>query len=82
MTGDLKVIFSYVDHGHPEAVFDRDKDHEKAVMVEKESAVLLENNGILPLTNSQKIAYIGEYAKTPRYQGGGYFCGPSGCDGV
>ena len=67
----LKVIFSYVDHRHPEAVFDRDKDHEKAVIVEKESAVLLENNGILPLQRDQKIAYIGEYAKTPRYQGGG-----------
>lgn len=25
----LKVIFSYVDHRHSEAVFDRDKDHEK-----------------------------------------------------
>lgn len=67
----LKVIFSYVDYRHPEAVFDRDADHEKAVMVEKESAVLLENNGILPLLGNQKVAYIGEYAKKPRFQGGG-----------
>ena len=67
----LKVVFSYVDNRHPEAVFDRDKDHEKAVEIETECAVLLENNGILPLKAEQKIAYIGAYAKTPRYQGGG-----------
>ena len=54
----LKVIFSYVDHRHSEAVFDRDKDHEKSVEIETECAVLLEN-------------YIGEFAEKPRYQGGG-----------
>ncbi len=27
----LKVLFSYADNRHPEAVFDRDADHEKAV---------------------------------------------------
>ncbi|WP_443597782.1 glycoside hydrolase family 3 C-terminal domain-containing protein [Agathobacter sp.] len=67
----LNVLFSYLDHTHEEAVFDRDKDHEKAVQVEMESAVLLENNGVLPLKNEQKVAYIGEFAKIPRYQGGG-----------
>ena len=58
----LKVIFSYVDHRHSEAVFDRDKDHEKSVEIETECAVLLEE---------QKIVYIGEFAEKPRYQGGG-----------
>lgn len=67
----LKVIFSYVDHRHPEAVFDREKDHEKAVEIETQCAVLLENNGILPLKKEQKIVYIGEFADHPRYQGGG-----------
>lgn len=67
----LKVIFSYVDHRHPEAVFDRDADHEKAVDVETECAVLLENNGVLPLAEGKKITYIGEFAEKPRYQGGG-----------
>ena len=34
--------------------------------------VLLKNeNEILPLTSDKKIAFIGKYAKTPRYQGGG-----------
>ncbi|MCM1282016.1 MAG: glycoside hydrolase family 3 C-terminal domain-containing protein [Muribaculaceae bacterium] len=67
----LKVIFSYADHRHPEAVFDREADHRKAVKIETESAVLLENNGVLPLKADTKVVYIGEYAEKPRYQGGG-----------
>lgn len=67
----LNVLFSYVDHRHPEAVYDREADHKKAVEVEKECAVLLENNGVLPLTRGQRVVYIGEYAHDPRYQGGG-----------
>ncbi|MCM1049223.1 MAG: glycoside hydrolase family 3 C-terminal domain-containing protein [Clostridiales bacterium] len=67
----LKVVFSYIDNRRPEAVFDRDADHEKAVKIETESAVLLENNGVLPLKAEAKVAYIGEYAAKPRYQGGG-----------
>lgn len=67
----LKVVFSYADHRHPEAVFDRERDHQKAVDVETECAVLLQNNGILPLTSGKKVAYIGEFAQKPRYQGGG-----------
>ena len=46
-------------------------DHEKAVKIETECAVLLENNGILPLKEGRKVVYIGEYAEKPRYQGGG-----------
>ena len=67
----LKVLFSYADNRHPEAVFDRDVDHEKAVKIETECAVLLENNGILPLKEGTNVVYIGEYAEKPRYQGGG-----------
>lgn len=67
----LKVLFDYVDHRHPEAVYDRQIDHQKAVDAAKECAVLLTNNGILPLQDNQKIAFIGEYAVKPRYQGGG-----------
>lgn len=67
----LNVIFSYADNKHPEAKFDRDADHKKAVDCAAECAVLLENNGILPLDGSKKIAYIGEFAEKPRFQGGG-----------
>jgi len=67
----LKVIYSYVNNRHPEAVFDREADHQKAVAAEKECAVLLSNNGVLPLKADKNVVYIGEYAKAPRYQGGG-----------
>lgn len=67
----LKVLYSYVDHRRPDAVFDRSADHEKAVNMAAECAVLLENNGILPLKKGTHVCYIGSFAETPRYQGGG-----------
>ncbi len=67
----LRVTESYLENRHPEAVYDREKDHEKAIAAAKECAVLLENNGILPLNPNQKVVYIGEYAVKPRFQGGG-----------
>lgn len=67
----LKVLYSYVDNRNPNAVFDRDADHETAVNMAAECAVLLENNGVLPLQKDAKVAYIGSFAAAPRYQGGG-----------
>lgn len=54
-----------------EAVFDREKDHELAAQIEAECAVLMKNNGVLPLSKDAKVVYIGGFAKKPRYQGGG-----------
>ena len=67
----LTVFFRYWDNRRSDAVFDRDRDHEIAARIETECAVLLENNGVLPLTPDKKIVYIGEYAEKPRFQGGG-----------
>ena len=39
--------------------------------VAQETIVLLKNEGVLPLSEKDEIAFIGKYAKTPRYQGGG-----------
>ena len=51
--------------------YDMSADHEKALQFAEESIVLLKNDDdILPI-KSKKVAFIGEYAKTPRYQGGG-----------
>ena len=52
-------------------ISDKETDHKKAADIETECAVLLENNGILPLNTDRKVAYIGEFAEKPRYQGGG-----------
>ena len=52
--------------------FDLDKAHEEAVNIAKESIVLLKNeNNILPLKKREKVAFIGEYAITPHYNGKG-----------
>ncbi len=67
----LTVAFDYVDNRHPEAKLDLERDHKKAIEIASECAVLLKNDGILPLANNTKSVYIGEFAKTPRYQGGG-----------
>lgn len=68
----LNIIFRYTENREKTAVFDYEKDHETAADVESECIVLLKNeNNILPLDSSKKIAFIGKYAKTPRYQGGG-----------
>lgn len=66
----LNVIFDYVDHKKDE-VFDMGKDHALAEKVETESMVLLKNDGILPLKKGSRVAFIGAFAKNPRYQGGG-----------
>lgn len=47
-------------------------DHKVAIEASLESMVLLKNeNNILPLKEKGNIAFIGAFAETPRYQGGG-----------
>lgn len=33
--------------------------------------VLLKNDGVLPLDKGDDVAFIGEFARRPRFQGGG-----------
>ena len=52
--------------------WDKDAQHQLARKIAAECAVLLKNeNSLLPLDKTKKIAFIGEFAKDPRYQGGG-----------
>lgn len=52
--------------------FDILKHHEIAKELAEESIVLLKNqDNILPLNRNKKIAIIGDFAKTPRFQGAG-----------
>lgn len=51
--------------------FDRGAAARLSTELASECAVLLKNDGLLPLGREQKVAFIGEFAKTPRYQGSG-----------
>ncbi len=51
---------------------DLDKHHDVARKVASEAIVLLENDGVLPVKNTnQKVGIIGQFAKEPRTNGGG-----------
>lgn len=67
----LNIVLRAADLAKTPAVFDRAADHALAVALAKESAVLVQNLGALPLREGQRVAYIGAFAETPRYQGGG-----------
>lgn len=68
----LNIVYRFEENRDKSAVFDRDKDHEYAKKVAEETIVLLKNEeNILPLSEKEEIAFIGKYARQPRYQGGG-----------
>ena len=67
----LRKIFEFVDNRKP-VIFDKEEHHRLARHIATESAVLLKNDDVLPLkATDTKIAFIGAFAKEPRYQGGG-----------
>ena len=67
----LDVIFRYAD-GQGAAEFDLQAHHELAVRMARECAVLLKNEGgVLPLGQRTRVAFVGEFAQKPRFQGGG-----------
>lgn len=81
----LNIVFRYANSKLQNAVFDCEKQHRLAVEIEKECAVLLKNKGALPLSGEKTVAFIGEFAEIPRYQGGGSShinasCAPSACE--
>jgi beta-glucosidase len=60
-------------HRDPEASYDVDGHHQVALEVARKALVLLHNDGILPLDEEDggDLAVIGDFARTPRYQGAG-----------
>ncbi|MBQ8296867.1 MAG: glycoside hydrolase family 3 C-terminal domain-containing protein [Ruminococcus sp.] len=68
----LGIIDRYIKGRDNNAVWDKDADHALAAEIASQCMVLLKNEeGILPLDKSKKIAFIGKFAKEPRFQGGG-----------
>ncbi len=67
----LNIVFKFTDN-RQEGKFDLEEDHKLAAEIAGESMVLLKNEGVLPIpVQGKKIAFIGKFAETPRFQGGG-----------
>jgi len=68
----LKIIFKAVDNNKKGTPYDKEKHHQLAREVAGECIVLLKNeDSILPLKKEGTFAVIGDFARNPRYQGGG-----------
>ena len=68
----LRLVFSVSEATKQPGTFDVDAHHALAEKAAEETVVLLKNeDNILPLAAGTKVAVLGDFAKTPRYQGAG-----------
>ena len=69
----LETVFDTMENGVNKAPekFDVEEHHAAAQRFAEESAVLLKNDGVLPLKKEEKVAFIGDFLYLPRYQGAG-----------
>lgn len=67
----LRFVETSLSQHDESAVIDREGCRKLAKILAAECAVLMKNNGVLPLKEHQKVAFIGEFAQKPRYQGAG-----------
>ena len=68
----LNIVFRYVQNAKPDTPWDKEAQHALAAQAAAECMVLLKNEDeILPLSKEDALAFIGEFAQKPRYQGGG-----------
>ncbi len=68
----LEINSRYVENAQPETIWDKDTDNQLSAQLAEECIVLLKNDdNVLPLKKGEKVAFIGEFAENPRFQGGG-----------
>jgi beta-glucosidase len=67
----LGVVLGTSETLEDDFTYDSDEHHRLARRAAGESAVLLKNEGLLPLNTDARIAVIGAFAQRPRYQGSG-----------
>lgn len=68
----LELTEKCLDGRTREAEYDAGQQHHIARKIAREAMVLLKNDGgLLPITGNKKVAFIGEFAEKPRFQGGG-----------
>ena len=68
----LNIVFRYAENAKPETPWDKDAEHLHAADIAGDCMVLLKNEDkVLPLDKTADVVFIGEFAETPRFQGGG-----------
>ena len=68
----LNIVYRYLENAKPETPWDQEAQHARAAEMAAECMVLLKNeDALLPLDKEDRIAFIGEFARKPRFQGGG-----------
>ena len=67
----LTINYRYLENAKPDTPWDMEADHLLSAEIAGECMVLLKNEGILPLNREADVAFIGEFAEKPRFQGGG-----------
>ncbi len=67
----LNIVYRYLENAKPETPWDKEADHLLSAKIASECMVLLKNNDLLPLSKEDDVAFIGEFAAKPRFQGGG-----------
>ena len=68
----LTVNYRYLENAKPDTPWDKEADHLLSARIAGECMVLLKNeDGILPLSREDEVAFLGEFAEKPRFQGGG-----------
>ncbi len=68
----LTIADRYLKNARPDTPWDKEAQHALSAEIAAQCMVLLKNeDGVLPLDRADKVAFIGEFAEKPRFQGGG-----------
>jgi beta-glucosidase len=70
---NIELLRKGLAHRDADASYDADAHHQVALEAARKALVLLHNDGVLPLAEDAgaDLAVIGDFARTPRYQGAG-----------
>ena len=67
----LRIVDRYLSNRKPDTPWDLEAQHQLAGEMAAQCMVLLKNEQVLPLSGHEKVAVIGQFARVPRFQGGG-----------